>query len=436
LNPSWFSLQTIGGAVGALAFAVVCYTNMRAAILVFTAVGCVTAVQIGAFAGNEMVTGLLPVELLATVMIAVWTVRQLGGGRGLRTAPFNAPLLLLIPVSFLSLMTGFTWFDPSVPLQNMKVAVSVGQILLLVWPIGTYIVVANSVHDDRTIQAIRNIIVVLALPSLLLIASPQRSFRYVEWSMAFALPASSLCFAEFFHTRSFVRRAGLLLLALAPIYYGFVQGKAFFYAYVIVSTATITWLMARRVVFLAAPFAFAAYVVAVPLASDSLTPAFMRSAVETESAQQSLGGDGGRDALIRDGLSIWSRFPILGVGPGNNYPYMLRYSTLGTAHNQYVNLLMELGVIGFLCFVVFAVKAARMGLRLWRTAQNPLHEQLALGWLGLFAAMVVGGMFGDFMLPSIRNGGLELFALFYVQWILLGILVSMTAIERGYRAAA
>ena len=55
---------------------------------------------------------------------------------------------------------------------------------------------------------------------------------------------------------------------------------------------------------------------------------------------------------------------------------------------------------------------------------------------GLIGAIVVGGMFGDFMLPSIRNGGLELFALFYVQWILLGILVSMTAIERGYRAAA
>jgi O-antigen ligase len=115
---------------------------------------------------------------------------------------------------------------------------------------------------------------------------------------------------------------------------------------------------------------------------------------------------------------------------------MLRYSSLGTPHNQYVNILMELGVVGLACFLAFAFKAVRMGLKLLRTALNPMHETMALAWLGLFAGMLVGGMFGDFMIPSIRNGGLKLFSLFYVQWILLGLIVSMTAIERGYRAAA
>ncbi len=204
----------------------------------------------------------------------------------------------------------------------------------------------------------------------------------------------------------------------------------------IVSTAVIVWFRARRVALALAPLAFASYVVAVPLASGSLTPSFLRDAVETEEAQQSLGGTGGRDQLIADGLGIWSRFPVFGVGPGNNYPYMLRYSSLGTAHNQYINILMELGLVGLACFLVFAFKAARTGYRLWRTAANPLARAHGARLARALRGHARGGMFGDFMIPSIRNGGLELFALFYVQWILLGLIVSMTAIERGYRTAA
>jgi O-antigen ligase len=210
--------------------------------------------------------------------------------------------------------------------------------------------------------------------------------------------------------------------------------KAFYYGYVIASSATIAWLMARRALFAMTPIVVAIYVVTVPLATDSLTPHFFRSLVQEEEAQRSLGGAGGRDQLIRDGLGIWSRAPVLGVGPGNNYPYMLRYSSIATPHNQYVNLLVELGVTGFLCFVVFAGQALRLGLRLRRTTRVPSHRRLVLAWLGIFAGFLAGGFFGDFMLPSIRNSGLELFAEFYVQWIVLGLLVSVAAIER--RSAA
>jgi O-antigen ligase len=147
-------------------------------------------------------------------------------------------------------------------------------------------------------------------------------------------------------------------------------------------------------------------------------------------AQQSLGGSGGRWQLLTDGVGIWLSHPLLGVGPGNNYPYMLRYSTLATPHNQYVNLLMELGIIGFACFACFAFYAARMGLDTWRTTRHPRRRQLVLAWLGVFGGMMAGGVFGDFVLPSIRNAGLELFALYYVQWVLLGLLVSIHALER------
>ena len=366
-------------------------------------------------------------------MFLVWLVAQ--GRRPIRSVPFNRALLLFLPISAFSLIVGFVAYDPAIAVEHMKLSVSLGQILLTMWPIATYLVVANAVHDTKTINTIRTLIVVLAVPSLVLMVAPS-ALNYLSWSMSFALPASSFCFVECLETRSGARKAWLLVMTFAPVVYGLEVGKAFYYGYVLVSTAIIACLVARRAMVALVPIALAVYVVAVPLASNSLTPGFFLDLVHEEEQEQSLGGTGGRDQLIRDGLGIWSRSPVLGVGPGNNYPYMLRYSALGTAHNQYVNILIELGAIGLVCFAVFAYQALRLGLALWRRARVPSHRKLVLSWLGMFGGFLAGGFFGDFMLPSIRNSGLELFAEFYVQWIVLGLIVSAAAIERTYRIGA
>lgn len=406
---------------------------MRRALVVFTAAGAIRGIQVGAFSGEEMTQGLFPIEVLATILVVVWLLK--GGFHTIRSTRFNLPLFLLVPCSLISLVVGFNFYDPTIPLNHMKLSVSVGQIALLVWVIGTYLVFANTPAAGHAADEIRRTIVILAVPSLLLLVS-LRVWPYVEWSTTFALPASSLCFAEFFHTRKPVRRAALILMTVAPAIYGYSMGKAFFYAYVLVSMAAIAWMCARRLALVFGPPVIAAYVILVPIATGSFEPGFLKDAVDTEEQQQSLGGDAGRDALIRDSLNIWVQHPVFGVGPGNNYPYMLRYSMLGTAHNQYMNILIELGVVGLFCFLWFAYGAWRTGLAAWRHAADPTKRVLVTGWIGLFAAMLVGGLFGDFMIPSIRNDGLQLLALFYVQWILLGVVVSVTDRERGAYAAA
>jgi O-antigen ligase len=430
---SWFSPQTLGGIVAVLAFGVLCLHDLRSGVIGLTVAGCIRNVTIGAFAGSETAQGLFPVEALVSVMFAVWLFTR--GRRPIRAVPFNRTLFLLLPISALSLVSGFLMYDPSIQVDHMKMSVSLGQILLTMWPIAMYLVVANVVQDTQTIDTIRTLVIVLALPSMVLMVAPGAR-TYVDWSTSFALPASSFAFVECLQTRSTAKKTWWLLVTVAPAVYGIELGKAFYYGYVAVSSTIILWLAARRLVVALLPIVVAAYVIAVPLASSSITPGFLRHLVHEEEQQQSLGGTGGRDQLVLDGLGIWSRAPVLGVGPGNNYPYMLRYSALGTAHNQYVNILIELGAVGLACFLVFLCQALRLGLRLWRTARVPSHRKLVLAWLGIFGGFLVGGFFGDFMLPSIRNSGLELFAEFYVQWIVLGLIVSASAIERKYRTGA
>ena len=78
---------------------------------------------------------------------------------------------------------------------------------------------------------------------------------------------------------------------------------------------------------------------------------------------------------------------------------------------------------------MFLVAAWRTGLRIYRGATHPVHRSFALGWLGMFAGMVAGGVTGDFMIHSIRNGGIELFSGYYLQWVLLGGLAAIPALE-------
>ena len=139
----------------------------------------------------------------------------------------------------------------------------------------------------------------------------------------------------------------------------------------------------------------------------------------------SFGGNSGRGALAAAALSIWQQAPILGVGPGNSYIYMLQRSPIGTPHNQYLNILVEFGILGLAAWLVFLVATWRAGLRIYQTATHPVHRTFALGWLGMFAGMVAGGVTGDFMVHSIRNGGIELFSGYYLQWVLLGGLVAI-----------
>jgi hypothetical protein len=80
-----------------------------------------------------------------------------------------------------------------------------------------------------------------------------------------------------------------------------------------------------------------------------------------------------------------------------------------------------------LWFIAGVLKA---GVDLMRDTRVEFHRTLVIGWMGLFSGMVVSGLTGDFIFHSIRNGGLEMFSGYYLQWILLGMVVAVAEIER------
>jgi O-antigen ligase len=365
---------------------------------------------------------LLPVEVMASVLVGVWlTGLSKPAGASLR---FERTLLVFIGLSLVSLVTGYLWVDPAIDAARLKLAVSIGQVLLIVWPVGTCIVISRSIHDARTVDRILDVITWCAVPSLVYPFVPESARPYLSWSVYFGLAAGPFCVARACYEPALVRRVGLWLIALAPLVNGIINGKAFLYGFALASVGAITVIRGRRLLIAVATAAFGIYLLGAA-ASGTLVPGPLQRLVAVEEAQGSWGGRSGRVALALDTIAIWAGHPMFGVGPGNNWPYMNHYSVIDTPHNQYLQVLLDEGAVGLACLLVFILQAYRAGWSLYRRATDLRIQRLALGWLGYFTGMVLGCITGDFMFHSIRNGGLMLFSGFYLQWVLLGLLIAL-----------
>src|SRR5215203_6058427 len=112
---------------------------------------------------------------------------------------------------------------------------------------------------------------------------------------------------------------------------------------------------------------------------------------------------------------------------------MLRYSLLGTPHSQYADLILECGVIGLGIFLVFVGTIALHAYRAIDRPRDPEHQIFLVGWLASFGALSIVSITGDYMLHSIRNGGIEMFTGFYIHWVFMG---AAMGILRGEQATA
>ena len=419
----------LGLAIGAW-FAVLCRRSPQRAIVVFVALAWLPFPRVFELSGSRISQSLFMVEVLSTVVIASWWLGRVRPPRpAIAESPVNRPLLLMIPVALISLLWSLGGVDPNVPAQNVKLAVSAGQVLLLAWPVGLYFVAANTIRGIGTMQTIVKMVVVMAIPSVALPFVPAAWRTYLIWSVYFALVASPLCFAASFDTRSPLKKIGYWMLAASPLVYGVVIGKAFLYATTSIALLVVARLKGRKALLAAVPIGLGLYVLAAA-ATGSFVPWPLQELLDIEQKQQSWGGRAGRLALASDTLAIWARHPIFGVGPGNSWPYMHRYSVIDTPHNQYLNLLLELGIVGLGCFLWFIAGALKLGFDALRNMPDGFSRTLVVGWFGLFCGMVVSALTGDFVFHSIRNGGLEMFSGYYLQWIFLGMVVRAAEIER------
>lgn len=130
-----------------------------------------------------------------------------------------------------------------------------------------------------------------------------------------------------------------------------------------------------------------------------------------------------RLAHMESGLAMFADHPILGVGIGNYPAAYPKYrvadvwqNALGHAHNFYINIAAEAGIIGFAAFAFLLVSALVICVRGYRRAKRPFDRAVALGALGVVVTIVVHSFFDDVFVHSME-----------VQWAMVMVAASRVA---------
>jgi O-antigen ligase len=148
--------------------------------------------------------------------------------------------------------------------------------------------------------------------------------------------------------------------------------------------------------------------------------------------------DAYRLIIWQDALRIWSKRPILGVGPGNfwsydqiftHLPVLLRnFDTtgLGVAHNGMLQVLGELGPLGDICLLSFVAVVFITGRDLYLRSKTPERRDdriLGLVCMGLIFGSLAGDFFsGSFFLPPRQIGSFKDMPQVLTTWIMFGFL--------------
>ena len=132
-------------------------------------------------------------------------------------------------------------------------------------------------------------------------------------------------------------------------------------------------------------------------------------------------------------LQVIKKNPILGVGPANYYWYVPLYRIRGyvsvfSSHNQYLDILAQTGILGFVCVLWFFGEVGWLGWRLCNQVPEGFAQAYVYGALGGLVGTIASGALADWFLPFVYNIGFNGFRASILPWLFLGGLVSLTQI--------
>lgn len=381
-----------------------------------------------------------PIGLIATVILlltALWIFDMVVRQRevNLVNSPTMTPLILFTAVVILAFIVGqLPWFSiPQVPIDNQ-----IGGVAIFILSFAAFILVAHQVRDIRWLKWMVFLFIGLAGPAVFIGMRFLPGWRQLNQLLLHAkttggslfwLWLASLTFSQaFFNKKLAMKWRGVFLAILVGYLYlalgrnrAWTSGWAptFVALFVIVWVARPKWAMPLTMVGVAA---------LILLFQPIYNAIFI--------------GDNEYSAITR--LEAWRIVgqiikvnPILGLGPGNYYNYTLLFPILGfyvefNSHNNYVDIVAQTGILGFICFIWFVVVTWQLGWRLRsQVPKDGFTQAFVYAALGGLAGTVAAGMLGDWVLPFVYNIGIFGLRSSIYAWLFLGGLVAIDQMRRA-----
>jgi O-antigen ligase len=363
--------------------------------------------------------------ILVALLSSIW-VTDMALTRKLPRLPrrVSLPLILFMASAVLSFVLGQF---PRFPTESAPLQAQIGGLSIFLLSGAAFLLIAVRLTTLLQLKRLTAVFLISGAFMVLLLVVPgleQRTAQLIRpttvgslfwtWLVAIAFSQALLNRDLRPHTR-----LGLLLLT------GLVFYKNFFLTFTWVSG----WLppIIALAVILALSFprlAFAMSLVALPFVLMSLEPIFNPVLSNEQYSMET------RFVAWKIVLKIVQVSPLVGLGPANYFYYTPLFPILGwyvtfSSHNNYLDILAQTGLVGFLLFSWFLFEVGRLAWRLRNSFPTGFSRAYVHGVLAGLTATLVAGMLGDWLLPFVYNVGLRGFRSSLLAWVFLGGLAAL-----------
>ena len=121
---------------------------------------------------------------------------------------------------------------------------------------------------------------------------------------------------------------------------------------------------------------------------------------------------------------------------GYQYYTKSGYFTEFNSHNNYIDMLAQIGILGLVFYLWFAWEIFRVGWGLLNKQLDNFSRAYVTGALGGLVGMLVAGMLGDWVLPFVYNVGMRGFRTSVLGWIFLGGVVVIEQLVANEKLSA
>jgi len=383
--------------------------------------------------GTGTQTSLNVTVLLLFLLIGLWLFDMVVRQRQVKLLPSRPvpPLLALVLVATLAFIAGqLPWF---IFAQGASLQSQAGGLAVFWLSASAFLLVAHQVRHLRWLQRLTWLF--LALGALYVAGRlvpglgrfTRRLFQGGSTGSLFWVWLVALAFSQVVFNRDLRLRWRLALagLVIATFWVGW-QGRGWASGWMpgLVAVLVILWLRSGWL----GGLATAILVMGVLLSNPALPAQLViedQYSIDTRLAAWQI--------VLREVVRV---NPLLGLGPSNYYHYMPLFSILGwyvkfSAHNQYVDLVAQTGLLGLACFLWFAWEVGRLGWRLRTQVPDGFARAYVCGALGGLVGTLGAGMLADWILPFVYNITLSGMRASVLGWIFLGGLMSLEQMSKG-----
>lgn len=428
--PSRLAVMLLAGLLG-LVLAAVLLRWPAAGVVMLIPATLLAPIAIGTGSESSINAPMLLLLLLA----ALWLFDMVALRRQI-DVHLSRPLVALIALAAVAALAFLVGQMPWFPLARpAPIRAQIGGVMIFVLSLAAFALAAHQVKTQRTLQALTGVFLGvgaifavghmlpgLKRPMFTLFQFGSTTSQFWTWMVALAL--GQALFNRRLHP---AWRLALAALAVVTLYS----------SYVIIDGWKSGWVPALAtalvLVVLRYPYALlglaAGAIVFGPAIADGLLASDQYSAATRTEAW----------ALIGEIVKV---NPLLGLGPANYYWYtpLLRisgyYGLQFNSHNQYVDLVAQIGLVGLAVFAWFVWEIGRFGWRLRQRAPEGFALGYVNGALAGLAGSLVAGMLGDWILPFVYNVGFFGFRASLFTFLFLGGLVALARILDSQSPAA